>query len=279
MSSEEVRDSPEQSVDFRIKPGDLERTPREVFVPPVNPARLWLCAISSGVLAAVIGWVAGERAARSFHWEGHVQVEDLDARGQRDRSLPGSLLKSRENAETKNAALAMGILGAVLGLAFGAAGGLSRRSTRAAGLGGITGLLLGAVVGTVVPCELVPLFYRSLSRPPNPALPLLIHTGMYASIGGVGGLAFGLGLCGPGGAGRGLLAGTMGAVLGSIIYNILHTITFPLEWDFCPMPGKGGSRLLAHLCVALSCIACVVVASEARGQTRRRGKILPEVES
>jgi len=278
MSSEEVRKSPEQNVDFRIKPGDLEGTVREVFAPPVNPARVWLCALSSGLLAAVIGWVGGERAARSFHWEGHVQVEDLDARGQRDPSLARSLLKSRENAETKNAALAMGILGAVLGLAFGAAGGLSRRSTRAAAVGGITGLLLGAAVGTVVPWELVPLFYRSLSRPPNPALPLLIHTGMYASIGGVGGLAFGLGLCGPGGAGRGLLAGAMGAVLGSIIYNILHTITFPLEWDFSPMPGKGGSRLLAHLCVALSCIACVV-ASEARAKTRRRGKILPEEES
>jgi hypothetical protein len=279
MSSDEVRNSPEQSVDFRIKPGELKRTPREVFVPPVSPARVWFCALSSGLLAAVFGWVGGERAACSFHWEGHVQVEAGDGRGQRDRSLTGLLLESRESAETKNAALAMSILGAVLGLAFGAGGGLSRRSTRAAAVGGITGLLLGAAVGTAVPWELVPLFHRSLSRPPNPALPLLVHTGMYASIGGVGGLAFGLGLCGAGGAGKGLLAGAMGAVLGSISYNILHTIAFPLEWDFSPMPGKGGSRLLAHLCVALSCIACVVVASQARAQTRRRGKILPEVES
>ena len=99
---------------------------------------------------------------------------------------------------------------------------------------------------------------------------------MYALIGGVGGLAFGLGLCGPGGAAKGLLAGAMGAILGAIIYNVVHTITFPLEWDLSPMPGKGVSRLLAHLCVALSSIACVVLATDERVPTRRRGKVLPE---
>ena len=59
------------------------------------------------------------------------------------------------------------------------------------------------------PLQLVPLFYRFVGRPPNPAFPLLIHTAMYALIGGVGGLAFGLGLCGPSGAAKGLLAGAM----------------------------------------------------------------------
>src|SRR5271157_1237825 len=279
MSLEKPRHGPRQGNDFRIKPGHREGMAGAVFGPPINRWRVWLCAILSGVLAAVIGWVAGERANRSFHWEGRVQFEAGDGRNQRELSPAGMLLQSRYNAEAKNTSLAMGILGAVLGLTLGAGGGLSQSSPRAAAVSGLTGLLLGAAVGIAVPLQLVPLFYRSVGRPPDPAFPLLIHTSMYALIGGVGGLAFGLGLCGAGGAARGLLGGAMGAILGAIIYNVVHTITFPLEWDLSPMPGKGVSRLLAHLCVALTSIACVVLATDERVQTRRHGKALPEEES
>ncbi len=279
MSLEEPQHGSQRRSDFRIKPGHREGMAGAVFVPPVNPWRVWFCAIFSGLLAGVIGWVAGERANRSFHWEGRVQVEEVNGRDNPDRSPAGLLLESRHNAEAKNTSLAMGILGTVLGLTLGAAGGLSRRSPRAAAVSGLTGFLLGAAVGTAAPLQLVPLFYRFVGRPPNPAFPLLIHTAMYALIGGVGGLAFGLGLCGPGGAAKGLLAGAMGAILGAIIYNVVHTITFPLEWDLSPMPGKGVSRLLAHLCVALSSTACVVLATDERVPTRRRGKVLPEEES
>ncbi len=279
MSLERPHDGPQQSSGFRIQPGHREGMAAAVFVPPISPWRVWFCAIFSGVLAALVGWAAGERANRSFHWEGRVQVEAGDRRNQRESSAAGLLLESRSNAEAKNTSLAMGILGAVLGLTLGAGGGLSRRSPRAAAVSGLTGFLLGAAVGAAVPWQLVPLFYRSVGRPPNPAFPLLIQTSLYALIGGVGGLAFGLGLCGLGGAAKGLLGGAMGAILGAIIYNVVHTITFPLEWDLSPMPGKSVSRLLAHLCVALTTIACIVLATDERVQTRRRGKALPEEDS
>ncbi len=126
------------------------------------------------------------------------------------------------------------------------------------------------------PLQLVPCFYSSVLRPPNPAFPLLIHSSLYAVIGGVGGMAFGLGLSGPAGAAKGLLAGAMGAVLGAIIYNVCHTIAFPLEWDLSAMPGKGAARLSAHLCTALTMAACVVLATEKRLQTRRRASPLTE---
>jgi hypothetical protein len=279
MSLEKPHHGSQQSSGFRIKPGHREGIAAAVFVPPINHRRVWLCAIFSGLLAALIGWVAGERANRLFHWEGRVQVEEGDGRNQRERSPARVLLESRSNAEAKNTSLAMGILGAVLGLTLGAGGGLARRSPRAAAVSGLTGFLLGAAVGTAMPLQLVPLFYRSVCRPPNPAFPLLIHTSVYALIGGVGGLAFGLGLSGPGGAAKGLLGGAMGAILGAIIYNVVHTITFPLEWDLSPMPGQGVSRLLAHLCVALTTTACVVLATDERVQTRRRGKALAEQDS
>jgi hypothetical protein len=145
MALEKPHHGPRLGNDFRIKPGHREGMAGAVFVPPINPWRVWLCAILSGVLAALIGWLAGERASRSFHWEGRVQFAAGDGRNQRELSPAGLLLESRYNAEAKNTSLAMGILGAVLGLTLGAGGGLSRSSPRAAAVSGLTGLLLGAL--------------------------------------------------------------------------------------------------------------------------------------
>jgi hypothetical protein len=276
MFLDEPHPGPRQDSDFRIEPGHRERMGGAVLVPPVSPWRVWLCAIFSGVLAAVISWVAGDRANRSFHWEGRAQVAAAIGRNLDERSPVEELLELRSSAEAKNTALAMGILGAVLGLALGAGGGFSRGSLRAAAVSGLIGFLLGAAVGSVVPWQLVTWFYKSVGRPPNPAFPLLIHSSMYAFIGGVGGMAFGFGLCGPSGAARGLLGGALGAILGAIIYNVFHTIAFPLEWDLAPMPGQGVSRLLAHLCVAIATTACVALAADDRLQGRRGGKALPD---
>ena len=126
MSLEEPQHGSQRRSDFRIKPGHREGMAGAVLVPPVNPWRVWFCAIFSGLLAGVIGWVAGERANRSFHWEGRVQVEEVNGRDNPERSPAGLLLESRYNAEAKNSSLAMGILGTVLGLTLGAGGGLSR---------------------------------------------------------------------------------------------------------------------------------------------------------
>ncbi len=152
MSLEEPHDGPQQSSDFRIKPGHREGMTGAVFVPPVSPSRLWFCAIVSGVLAVAIGWAAGERANRSFHWEERVQVGR--ANGGNQRAAAELLLESRSNAEAKNTSLAMGILGAVLGLALGVAGGLSRGSPRAATVNGLAGFLLGARSAPPCPCNL-----------------------------------------------------------------------------------------------------------------------------
>jgi hypothetical protein len=272
MALESREHGTQRSSDFRIKPGHRERMAESVFVAPVSPWRVWICAIFSAVLAAVIGWVAAERASRSLHWEGRVQVEQGNGRNQPRREAAELLLELRTMAEAKNTSLALGILGGVLGLALGAGGGVSQRSPHAAAVGGLTGFLLGAAVGSAVPLQLVPLFYRYVCRPPNPAFPLLMHSSLYAFVGGVGGLALVIGLRGPGGAARGMLGGALGAILGAIVYNVLHTIAFPLEWDLSAMPGHGLSRLLAHFCVAITTTACVILATDERMQTRPRGE-------
>jgi hypothetical protein len=173
----------------------------------------------------------------------------------------------------------MAILGAALGMTLGLAGGLSRKSIRAAEISGLAGLLFGASLGFTVPWELLPILFNLGLGPPHPAFPSLIHTAMYASIGGVAGLAFGAGLCGFGGAVKGLPAGALGAILGAITYNVVHTIVCPYEWDFSPLPQVARSRLFADLCAALPAIACIVLATDTRMQrVRQRDKLADDDE-
>ena len=163
-----------------------------------------------------------------------------------------------------NTALAIGILGGALGLTFGAAGGLYRRSSRRATANGALGLVCGAAIGAAVPLLIVPWFYLNEGRPPNPSLPLFFHGAIYSAVGAVGGFVFGLGSSGWKEAVRACLAAALGAVLGSIFYDVFQTIAFPLAWDFSPMPGTAGSRLLSHLIMSISAISCVVAASNGR---------------
>jgi hypothetical protein len=96
-------------------------------------------------------------------------------------------------------------------------------------------------------------------------LPILIHTAIYASLCGVAGLAFGLGKADTRGALQGFSAALMGGIVGTLFYSLVHTICFPLEWDFSPLPGTAFSRLLAFLSVVL--IGSVCIASILAGKT------------
>lgn len=221
--------------------GDLERD--------------WLFAIVAAVLGGLLGWLAGNEMARRLPWKEHAQVAIENGR---DRLEVRGLLGLQNEAEKKSAVVGMGFLGSILGSMLGVGGGLARRSNPRAALGGGIGLFLGAAVGAAVPWVLVPVFYRSISQPPNLTLPLMVHTCMYSAIGSIAGLALGIGLRGWAGAAKGLVAGAMGAGLGSLVFNIVHTIVFPLEWDFSPMPGNTTSRMIAHLCVALMSVVSVV---------------------
>jgi hypothetical protein len=243
--------------DFRIKPNHQPVVGALVPVLPVGKVRVWLCAIVPALLAATLGWVAAEGANRWIRWGGRAQINPVDA-------------------EAKNTALSMAILGATLGMTLGAAGGLSRKSIRAAEINGLVGLLLGAALGAAVPLQLLPVLYRSVFHPPHPAVPSLIHTAMYATIGSVAGLVFGGGLRGLGGALKGLPAGALGAILGAITYNVVHTIAFPLERDLSPLPGRALTRLFVDLCVAIPAIVCIVLATDARMQRGRESDDLVE---
>ena len=216
--------------------------------------RVWLFAVGSAILGGMLGWIVGDEMAHRLPWTKPAQAAMENGEVRREARVLRDL---HIEAETRTAVIGMGCLGGILGLMLGVGGGLSRRSNPRAALGGGIGLFLGAAVGAAVPWVLVPVFYSSLKQSPNLAFPLIIHICMYSAVGSVAGLALGISLRGWAGAMNGLVAGAMGAGMGSMVFNLVHTIAFPLEWDFSPMPGLCGSRLLAHLCVAFLSVICV----------------------
>jgi hypothetical protein len=217
--------------------------------------RVWLFALVPSLLVGVVGWYAAEAISGSIHWEARLPTDPGPPQA---LDVVAELIETaREQAETRNGAVEMGVLGAVYGLILGIAGGWSRLSRASALAAGTLGLVVGCAAGALLPYLLYPLFYRTRFRPPDPTLPLLLHVGLYAPLCGAAGLAYGRGLADARGAGQGVSAAAMGGIVGTLFYDLMHTICFPLEWDFSPLPGTALSRLLAFLCVAVVAAVCL----------------------
>ena len=83
-------------------------------------------------------------------------------------------------------------------------------------------------------------------------MPMLIHLGLGCGVGLAGGVAFGIGA----GASRPLrlaeaaLAGIVGAMVGTFVFEMAGAILFPLASTAYPFSATPGTRLLARLCVA-----------------------------
>ena len=238
----------------------------------VGALRIWFLGLTASAFGAWLGWIGGETAATYLRWDPSALDSDFRERGLRDSEITDLLFASRVRAETKNTALTFGILGGSIGLSFGLIGSLGGHMRRCSVLGGMGGLILGFVAGVSISIVLVPLFFARLEDGPSPVLPVLMHIGMYSTIGAVAGFSFGFGLSRWRGAGQGLVAGFMGALLGAFVNDVLHTILFPLEWEYSPIPGTGSSRLMGHLLVSLLAMICSVAVLSGRVQNHHTAK-------
>ncbi len=160
-----------------------------------------------------------------------------------------------------------GLLGALLGLGLGVAGGLVRRSVKAGLMAGVVGLVLGGAAGVVMSMALVPLHDRHYDPDTQDMLlPLAIHAGLWGLGGLAGGLAFGLGL----GAKserlvRAAIGGLIGALFGTVVYELVGAIAFPLANTVGVIAQSGGARLLACAAVAIgTAIGAAVMLRPAR---------------
>jgi hypothetical protein len=239
-------------------------TPSGPAAAPSSMGWTWLLVLAAGLLAGLAGFAIGEVAPKLVPPSFELSPEIRRNRNQIPIELERRAGISRDRAAT----IAYGGLGAVLGLALGTAGGLGRRSARAAIAAGVTGLVLGGAAGAGTTKALLPSYHAgrdtlaSVGERPEQltndlGLALRTHGGIWIAVGAAAGLALGLGLGGGARTARAVFGGVLGGVIASAIYEYGGAIIFPLAETFRPMAVTAAPRLLAHLSVAL----CVSLAA------------------
>jgi hypothetical protein len=240
-----------------------EVPPTDYGKPPVDTAAArpsastWILVLAGGLLAGLVGFGSGEYALQLFE-----PSKELPPGIKGDRTLaPREHARRIRVSQDQTATFSYGVLGAFLGLALGAAGGLERRSPRAVITAALLGLLLGAVAGAGTTFLILP-WYRAAYALPSPdnanqqlGLALATHGGIWMVIGAGAGLALGLGLGGRRFA-RAAFGGILGAAIAAVIYEFVGAVEFPLERTYLPTAMAPVPRLLAHLTVAI-CVSAV----------------------
>jgi hypothetical protein len=216
-----------------------------------GPVRLW--ALGAGAAAALVSWLLIETTLDSFK-------PMATPKGSTPFLAPGA--GERATAGTRNAALAMGLMGATVGLLLGLAGGLARQSAGAGAVAAFLGLMLGAAVGAGASFAAVPLAFRIHELDPGNtstemASSLVVHGLPWAAVGAVGGLAFGIGLGGRTQSSRGLLGGLLGAIAGAFLYEIVGAMALPGSRIIDPIAATTGVRLLAQILAVIPTAAGV----------------------
>ena len=204
----------------------------------------------AAALAGLLAWAGGEWVEKANEVP---IVSEFSVAGSSQFALRAASITTRST-------IAYGLLGGALAGALGLIGGLARRSPRRALAGAGAGLVLGAAAGAAAARVLVPIFLRNEdTQAEDLLLPLLTHGGAWSLVGAVAGLCLGLGFEGPGSrALRPVLGGLAGAILATILYEVIGAVAFPLDQTGQPISASAGSRLLARLVVSVATAAVAV---------------------
>jgi hypothetical protein len=170
-------------------------------------------------------------------------------------------LETKAASDARNSETAFGLLGGVLGLFLGLAGGLERRSIGSAAKAGCVGLVLGATVGAVLPLVLIVPYERMLAQrtADDLFLSLVLHATLWGPLGAVGGLAFGIGRGRWGQTLRLMIGGLTGAIVGTIVYDAIGGTLTPLAGTGDAISITWPTRLLARLLVAIGAAAAIAL--------------------
>jgi len=211
---------------------------------------------AAGLVAGLLGFGLGEITYETFSPE---QVPQPLGGGQVMRPT----LETIATADSRNSAVTCGTMGGLLGLVLGLAGGLSRRSIKSAAKAGIVGLLLGTALGVALPLVMIVPFRRLQvwRNSDDLFVPVGLHSALWAPLGLVGGLAFGIGSGRPGMILRCMLGGLAGALLGTIVYDVIGAAVSPLAGTADAISTTPVTRLLARLLVPIGAALAIAVAA------------------
>ncbi len=215
-----------------------------------------------GTLLAVAGaWIATNLADR------FRVIENVErAAGYRGmtRAHPTTTLDIGRAAQ--NAAVAYGLLGAILSFVLGLTAGcfLGHFSIPRVLAAGVAGIVLGASFGAASSYGLTPIYFNRMGTA-DITLSLLVHLGIWTSVGAASGAAFGVGSGTRDVLVRALVGGIAGAALGTILFDISGAL-LPLARTERPLSEVAGTRLVANIVLCL-CVASgiMVVASQKAG--------------
>ena len=207
---------------------------------------------AAGLLAGLIAFGLGELIYGRF-------APELVGQSVGGNQVMRPTMETKAASDARNSATAFGILGAVIGLFLGLAGGLERRSIGSAAKAGCVGLVLGVTVGAVLPLVLVVPYLRMLNRrtADDLLLSLGLHAMLWGPLGAVGGLAFGIGRGRSGQTLRLMVGGLMGAIVGTIAYDAIGGAVAPLAGTADAISSTWPTRLLARLLVAISAAVAI----------------------
>jgi hypothetical protein len=162
-------------------------------------------------------------------------------------------------AAARNGAVAFGVLGLFLGGCLGLAGGLARRSSRSAVTAGGLGSVLGFAAGAGASLALLPVCLVSRIRYPDSDLVItfLMHGAIWGLFGALAGLAFAVGLGERNLWVRALAAGLLGALIGTVAFELIGVFAFPVGKTDDPISRTWVTRLLARLLVTVATAAAL----------------------
>jgi hypothetical protein len=230
-------------------------------VVPAHPGRrqgLRILAFSvvAGLAAGLLAWAIGEtRVVNPGPVENQANFMGTGF------MIPQITHEARLEGVRVNATRANAVVGGLTGLLLGLVGGAAIGPGRRAALAGGVGLVVGGLAGAVVTWTTMPLFEEWRAPDTAAVLPSLVMHGLFWLPAGVaGGLALGLGLRDR--VGLAVAGGAMGALLATVLYEVVGALAFPLAGTGEPVSTTWLTRLLARLLVAtFTAVAAALVLS------------------
>lgn len=180
-------------------------------------------------------------------------------------------------ARIESGTLSYGFTGALVGLMLGLAGGISRKSVKAAAVAGLLGLLIGGLVEGSTSRLALWLIYMKFDPQAEDILPsLLSHQALWDVVGLTGGLALGLGLGGPGRWWKTAIGGMIGAALAAVVFEFVGALVFSTHGTHQPVADSLETRIMAHLLIPLgSAIGAVLAARDPRPKPQSKSEAGP----
>jgi hypothetical protein len=191
-----------------------------------------------GVLIAIAGaWIASTLADRFRILENVEFGEKVRGAFEGTRLVIGNA--------AQNAAVAYGLLGAILSLGLAITAGclLQRFSLTRISTAGVAGIVLGGLFGGASSYAVTPLYFHRLETA-DLTLSVLIHLAIWSAVGAAAGVAFGIG-CGTRKVFAGsLIGGITGGALAALLFDICGAF-LPLAHTERPLAEQAVTRLVA----------------------------------